>query len=84
MRRHPEEGVHVYGLFIEGCRWDKSINKLADADPKVLIAPMPVILISGQLATEPTKLGQLYTAPCYKNPNRTSRNFIFGMPKPWR
>ena len=79
VRKQPDEGVHLYGLFIEGCRWDKMGNKLADSEPKVLFAPMPVVLVSGQLASDATKGGQIYSAPCYKNPKRTALNFIFAL-----
>ena len=79
VRKQPDEGVHVYGLFIEGCRWDKQGNRLAESEPKVLFAPVPVLLVSGQLASEKQTGGHLYSAPCYKNPSRTDRNFIFAV-----
>ena len=77
VRKQPEEGVHIYGLYMEGARWDKHGNKLAESEPKVLFAPVPVILVSGQLASEKQAGGHVYSAPCYKNPSRTDRNFIF-------
>jgi len=79
VRKQPDEGVHLYGLFIEGCRWDKPGNKLADSEPKVLFASMPVVLVSGQLASDAAKGGQNYSAPCYNNPKRTALNFIFAV-----
>merc|ERR1719482_2686938 len=43
VRKGPDEGVYIYGLFLDGCRWDKPGNKLADSVPKVLFAPLPVL-----------------------------------------
>jgi dynein heavy chain len=31
----PEEGVYVYGMFIEGCGWDSKARKLCESQPKV-------------------------------------------------
>ena len=35
VRKGPDEGIYIYGLFLEGCRWDKAGNRLADSEPKV-------------------------------------------------
>ena len=31
----PADGVFVYGMFIDGCKWDYGSMTLADSDPKV-------------------------------------------------
>ena len=78
VRKGPEEGVYLKGLFLDGCRWDKANNRLADSEPKVLYAPLPVLYVTGVLASEPRKTdAYAFNAPCYKNPKRTDRNFIF-------
>jgi len=41
----PPEGVYIYGLYLEGAGWDKNQVKLVESLPKVLFAPLPVILI---------------------------------------
>merc|ERR1712196_171387 len=71
----PEEGVYVYGLFLEGCRWDKEKMRLADSEPKVIYAPLPVIHLNGVLASQKKTSGQ-YDCPLYRNPKRTGLNFI--------
>ena len=67
VRKGPDEGVYIYGLFLDGCRWDKPGNKLADAVPKVLFAPLPVLLITGILQSERKLDAYSYSAPCYKS-----------------
>ena len=42
-------------------------NKLADSVPKVLFAPLPVLLVTGQLASEKKNDAYSYSAPCYKS-----------------
>jgi len=39
----PEDGCYVYGLFLEGARWDKTFRTLVDPKPKELFSPMPTI-----------------------------------------
>lgn len=41
----PPEGVYIYGLFLDGAGWDKNQQRLIEATPKVLYAPMPVVHI---------------------------------------
>jgi len=75
VKKGPEEGVYVYGLFLEGCRWDKEKMRLADSEPKVIYAPLPVIHLNGVLASQKKTSGQ-YDCPLYRNPKRTGLNFI--------
>ena len=79
VRKPPEEGVYIHGLFLDGCRWDKSGNKLADSAPKVLYAALPVLLVTGILASEKKTDMYSYACPCYKNPKRGGLNFIFAV-----
>ena len=62
--RPPEEGVYVYGLFLEGAGWDKRNQKLIESKPKVLFEAMPIILIDAV---------QTGTIKSYRNINRMSK-----------
>ncbi|OAD58895.1 Dynein heavy chain 8, axonemal [Eufriesea mexicana] len=66
----PQEGVYVYGLFLEGAGWDKRNNRLCESANKVLYVLMPVIHIFA-LYNIPDKDPKLYQCPVYKKPQRT-------------
>jgi len=36
IKERPDDGVYVYGLFLEGCKWDYKEHCLAESDPKKL------------------------------------------------
>ena len=79
VRKGPDEGVYIHGLFLDGARWDKPGNKLADSTPKVLFAALPVLLVTGVLAADKKAEGHSYSCPCYKNPKRGGLNFVFAV-----
>jgi Dynein heavy chain C-terminal domain len=43
IERPPDDGVFVYGLFIEGARWDDVENSVVEQLPKVVINDFPLI-----------------------------------------
>ncbi|XP_048268511.1 dynein axonemal heavy chain 8 [Bombus terrestris] len=66
----PQEGVYIYGLFLEGAGWDRRNNRLCESANKVLYVLMPVIHIFA-LYNIPDKDPKLYQCPVYKKPQRT-------------
>nr|XP_018671052.1 dynein heavy chain 5, axonemal isoform X3 [Ciona intestinalis] len=71
----PEEGVYVYGLYLEGAGWDKRGQKLVESKSKVLFELMPIIHIDAVQAGGKQE-SKMYGCPIYKKPSRTDRNFI--------
>merc|ERR1711907_699434 len=71
-----EEGVYIWGLFLEAAAWDKKRNSLVDAPPKMLFCPVPLLLVTAIKRGE-KKLGADYSCPCYTIPKRTGQFYIF-------
>ena len=66
----PEDGCYLYGLFLEGARWDKTIKSLVDPKPKELFSMMPTMhMLPQQNRAIPT--GGIYRCPVYKILTRT-------------
>jgi dynein heavy chain len=71
-----EEGVYVWGLFLEAAAWDKKKNSLVDAPPKKLFCPIPCLFVTAIKKGE-KKLGADYSCPCYTIPKRTGLYYVF-------
>jgi len=72
VRSGPSEGIYLWGLALDGARWDKQRNALTDSEPKVRFSPLPVLHISA--TGERRKGGKeiLYTCPIYTCPARAA------------
>ena len=68
-RKAPKDGVYVYGLFIDGARWDADKQCLAESLPKVLFADAPVIWLRPK-ASKDLAVYQHYECPVYKTSER--------------
>ena len=91
LKSKPSSGCYIYGLFLEGARWDKRNNTLTDPKPKELFAPMPVIHLVPEVDRAPNPPdGGIYRCPVYKILTRTgalsttghSTNFVFWLEVP--
>lgn len=38
----PEDGALIYGLYLEGCKWNYETHQLDDSDPKKLFVDLPM------------------------------------------
>lgn len=70
-----QEGVYIYGLYLDGAGWDRRNIRLTESIAKVLVTMLPVIYIFAINSTAP-KDPKLYICPVYKKPQRTDLTFI--------
>jgi dynein heavy chain len=66
----PADGSYIYGLYLEGARWDKAGCSLVDPKPKELFSSMPVIHMLPQKKRQLPSSG-IYRCPVYKILTRT-------------
>ncbi|XP_016061753.1 PREDICTED: dynein heavy chain 17, axonemal [Miniopterus natalensis] len=61
----PREGAYIYGLFMEGARWDTPTGVIAEARLKELTPAMPVIFIKA-IPVDRMDTKNIYECPVYK------------------
>lgn len=65
----PRDGAYVYGIFMEGARWDTVQGVIADSKLKELYPLMPVINIRA-LTQDKQDNRSMYECPVYKTRSR--------------
>lgn len=70
-----QEGVYIYGLYLDGAGWERRGCKLIEPQPKVLFTLLPVVHVYAVNSTAP-KDPRLYQCPVYKKPQRTDLTYI--------
>eukprot|EP01016_Furgasonia_blochmanni_P037108 TRINITY_DN4329_c0_g1_i8.p1 TRINITY_DN4329_c0_g1~~TRINITY_DN4329_c0_g1_i8.p1 ORF type:complete len:618 (+),score=166.94 TRINITY_DN4329_c0_g1_i8:79-1854(+) len=65
----PGDGAYIYGLFLEGCRFNAEIMGLDESRPKVLFEKCPNILLKPMHLDKLTKYPH-YNCPVYKTTAR--------------
>ena len=59
LKKGPDEGVYVHGLFLDGAAWKMSKNKdnrsLVDSEPKVLFCALPVLHVGATIRSKKPK-----------------------------
>ncbi|XP_037350847.1 dynein axonemal heavy chain 17 isoform X1 [Talpa occidentalis] len=65
MTAPPREGSYVYGLFMEGARWDTQTGVISEARLKELTPVMPVIFIKA-IPVDRMDTKNIYECPVYK------------------
>ena len=85
----PDDGCIVFGLYLEGARWDETKCVLAESRPKELFTQMyPIMLLPK--ANRVLKSKGVYVCPCYKTLERAgmlsttghSTNFVLPLEIP--
>lgn len=67
----PDTGCIVYGLFLDGARWDPVEHCLAESLPKVLFGEIPYMhWIPCEKKNDPADYKRVYTSPLYKTSER--------------
>lgn len=70
-----QQGVYIYGLYLDGAGWNRKTVQLIESSPKVLFTPMPVIHMFAVKSTAAVD-SKVYVCPIYKKPRRTDLNYI--------
>jgi dynein heavy chain len=61
----PEDGCYIWGLWLEGARWNKDVHSLDDSMPKQLYTRLPMIHMNPIPDRPKTEKG-IYRLPVYK------------------
>ncbi|XP_061175178.1 dynein axonemal heavy chain 3-like [Saccostrea echinata] len=69
METKPEDGAYVYGLFLEGARWDRDTMLIGESLPKILFDQMPCIWLQPN-RIEDFAEKKTYRCPVYKTSAR--------------
>ena len=85
----PQDGVYIYGLFLEGARWDAPSHLLAESNVGELMSAVPPMWIE-PLAMEDHVPSGVYDCPMYKESTRRgtlsttghSTNFVTSLELP--
>ena len=72
LKEHPADGCYIYGLFLEGARWDPAAHILAESRPKELYTDMPAMWLIPAANRKPPTSG-IYECPVYKTLTRAGK-----------
>jgi len=64
----PEDGVYIYGIFLEGARWDYDTHQLEESLPKELFTELPPLWFVPVVDAEEEQGN--YHCPCYRVTSR--------------
>lgn len=89
IQKSPPFGAYVYGLFMEGGRFDRVSMSVEDSHPRVLFDSLPAIWLKPVVAAEYNP-PSVYNCPLYKTSLRAgtlsttghSTNFVVALPIP--
>lgn len=65
----PREGSYLYGLYMEGARWDGNLGQIAESKLKELTPLMPIVFIKA-IPVDRKEQKNVYECPVYKTKER--------------
>lgn len=65
----PDEGVYVYGLYLEGCGWDTKLHSLCESEQRVLFSKAPCMWLK-PYETRDLPNVDYYACPLYRTAER--------------
>lgn len=65
MTEKPEDGCFVYGMYLEGARWNSTTHLLDDSKPKQLYTEIPMCWFVPK-KNRKKEIHGLYNCPVYK------------------
>lgn len=71
IKEKPEFGCYIYGLFIEGCRWNDRKHYLTDSKPKELFSQLPMMHLIPFEEKNKKDESEIYKCPLYKVVSRS-------------
>lgn len=86
VEKAPEDGVFVFGLFLDGARWSNGKKIMKESKPKQLYSIIPIIHMI-PVKKEDLFLEKVYVCPLYKTAERKgtlsttghSTNFVISL-----
>jgi hypothetical protein len=65
IKQKPDAGCYIYGVFIEGARWNAKTHKMDDPLPKELFSDLPLMHLQPIVNRDVPQTG-IYNCPLYK------------------
>ena len=75
LKQRPENGCYIWGLFLEGARWDVEMFELSESKPKELYTDMPVMWLIPTANRKQPETG-MYLCPVYKTLTRAGKDYV--------
>lgn len=70
IKEAPTDGCYIYGLFLEGCKWNYDTHCISESDPKKLFVDLPLMHMAPVVGRKVPETG-IYMTPLYRVLSRT-------------